>query len=710
MVPEKSEKPARPRRSSLPSKLFAGMLIAGLAVIALAVVFEPNNVAEACGPFPFTDSRLAELFAGSGMDGLSWETAYVFSGNVSQDWRFLKTTRCVIIRGCIFNGSEWGVDLWESAHTRITNCTFVNARKGIIAREARDVTVSGCTFANNARGIDFWRVKDVSVQRNDFSGNALGILASSSCNNVTIRFNSFDIERAAIEVSSASYAASGNFYGDYFANHPAASFNASNPAGDYCNLSAGAAFPLSVPVDQGLGRDLTPLWLVPNVTPAVTIANPGAGSATSGAPVIEVDVAGTLIANASVEVNGTNFALALNSSLLKTGRTPIAIDGGLFATLVEGSFTIVARATSWFNVTGEDSVAVIKDTISPVPSFEAPTNGSAHALPPVISIAVIDATPCKITCEVNGINYTVALPTFTVDTVFWNALPEGDVAITLLVTDAAGNAAPNMTLCLQKDVSGPTFWLAWISGNSLCGKSLPEVNVTASDPSGVVSIVLCTIGSDEWDYTLGTNCTIPREIYEGIPDGPFTVTMTARDTLGNPTSAALAGEKDTVFDTLEILTPLAGAAVSGDVVPYFAINATDRRGVVEMWVSFDFGLTRFIVPDAGYLPADEWARLATPGSNITLTFGATDAAGNTAMARVVVAVANIPVTEDPLAFLSSPFFWGEAAIALIALATLVVVAVPRRRREKDAAASPPADVMAARKLGRSRKSQYRRYR
>ncbi len=678
-------------------KVIGSMLVAGVVILALAiapVVMNPGRSgdAAACNPNYFTDEDLAKLFRGHpDMNGHSWATPYTFTGNQTSGWTFWETTSYILLQDCFFNDSAWGLRLWETNHVRVINCTFVGATRGIWAHLARDLLVTESSFLNTEYGMDLWRTSNATITRNEFVANALGIRASSCSSNIKGYYNHFDAEGIAADIASPSVLISRNFYADYFTNHPAATVNLVDPEAGYCSPSEGTPFPLSEPVTLGsIGVDSRPLWWVPNVEPSITITHPLGGSYHQVPPVLEVTLGGTVIANASYSLGGIQFATVLPSTPAHTGIMSVPVNTTFFSALAEGENVVIVGATSWFGVTAVCSKTFFKDIIAPVFSLESPANQSLHASPPTITLDVADASPVSAVYACAGTTRSATLPSFAFDVAQWASLEDGEVSVQVTLTDAAGNSASLMAIFI-KDVTGPVITAAWVGTTGLTGVVPPSFNVTVTDPAGFAGLIQCSMGAATWSVSSGGATVIPSGVYAALPDGSFSVTLLGRDTLNNPTSITLQGEKDSVLDTLEIIAPMNGTVVSASMVPYFAIRADDSHGIVSTWVSLDGGMTRYDIAPIGYLPASEWSVAAVAGHAVTVTFGATDAAGNNATAVIVLNV--VPENRAPSGnectelWCSAPF-WAGMAIGMFALAIFVAIkaaSVGRQGRSRRAA-------------------------
>ncbi len=660
------------------------MLGAGVVILALAVapvIMNPGGSgdATACNPNQFTDADLARMFRGHpDMNGRSWATPYTFIGNSTSGWTLWETESYILIQDCTFNGSAWGLRLWETQHVQVINCTFAGATRGIWGHLARDLLVMESSFLDNGYGIDLWRVSNATILRNEFVGNGLGIRASSCCGDVVGYYNHFDVETFAAAVESPSVLLQKNFYADYFANHPAATINLADPEAGYCSPGEGMPFPLSEPVTLGyLGVDARPLWWAPNVDPSITIIRPVQGAYYRAPPVLEVTLGGTVIANASYIFGGLQFVLALPLTFNHAGTTSVIVDASTFAALAEGELIILVGVTSWFGVTKFSPITIQKDTLMPIVSLQYPANFSLHAAPPTICLNASDASPLNASYTCAGSTLLATLPSFTVDATLWASQPEDDIIVEVNIEDSAGNSA-SLTATYRKDVTGPMITAAWVGTIGLTGVVPPSFDLTATDPAGLSGSIQCSVNGAIWNVPSGSTTQIPNAAYVALPDGPFCIMIVAHDTLNNPASITLDGEKDSVFDTLEVLAPLTGTVVSASVVPYFAIRVEDSHGVVSTWVSLDGGMTQYNITSAGYLPPSEWTTTVILGGavSVTVTFGAMDAAGNNASVSVILTVT--PSNETPsngecTEWWCSAVFWAGMSVGMLVMAVMLAI-------------------------------------
>jgi hypothetical protein len=202
---------------------------------------------------------------------------------------------------------------------------------------------------------------------------------------------------------------------------------------------------------------------------------------------------------------------------------------------------------------------------------------------------------------------------------------------TFTATDAAGNFASSIQTITVTDATPPTI-------------TAPADKVLHTD-AGATS---CGVTVSDLDGTLGTasasdNCAGVTVARSGVPSGNIfpvgdtIVTYTATDAVGNP---ATATQKVTVIDnTAPVVTPPAavtlytGAGANSCGVSVSNLDATLGTGSATDNCSGAGAVTRSGVPSGSIFPL----------GTTTITYSATDAAGNVGTAtQVVTVVDNTP--------------------------------------------------------------------
>jgi hypothetical protein len=201
------------------------------------------------------------------------------------------------------------------------------------------------------------------------------------------------------------------------------------------------------------------------------------------------------------------------------------------------------------------------------------------------------------------------------------AFPLGETTVTFSATDAAGNTGTDSATVTVTDQTAPVL-TAPVDGVV----PATDANGTAATDPAVVAWVESAVATDNVD----TELTITTDAPAVLPLGATVVTFTVTDAAGNTTTATatatVADKTGPVIDapaTLIVLGEDDGvAADNAEIVAMIAaVTATDNVD----------GAIASISNDA---PSDVF-----PLGDTTITFTATDAAGNSGTAQTVVTVA-----------------------------------------------------------------------
>ncbi|MBZ4371083.1 Ig-like domain-containing protein [Corallococcus sp. AS-1-6] len=296
------------------------------------------------------------------------------------------------------------------------------------------------------------------------------------------------------------------------------------------------------------------------------------------------------------------------------------------STLAQGAHTITATARDAAGNTGPASAAVpfTVDTVAPAaPVVTAPTAGQTLTTQtPVLSgtaeanstVTVREGTTVLCTATANGSGAWSCTS---------STLADGSHSITATARDAAGNTGPASTAVpFSVDTTAPAAPVvtAPTAGQQLA-TSTPVITGTAEANSTVTvregTTVLCTTTADSsgaWSCTSST-----------LTDGPHTVSVTARDAVGNTSPARTVSftVDASAPDAPVIATPMNGSVLAAPPATYSGTAEPGSRVTVTV-----DGTPLGTVTTNG---SGEWS--ITPGPALadgghTVTAVAQDAAGN----------------------------------------------------------------------------------
>ena len=407
--------------------------------------------------------------------------------------------------------------------------------------------------------------------------------------------------------------------------------------------------------DAGGGRAIASETVIVNNTakpPAVGILQPAANSVISGV----------------VSISGTA------SDPVKLVSVDVAIDGGSPATpqgkeswfysldtthLTNGSHTITARATNTFGLVtlAKITVTVANGTSSQPPtiSIAQPANGAAvsgtvsilgaaadAAALASVKVSIDGATPVA----ANGLqNWSYALDT--------TKLSNGTHTVTATAANQAGlTASAAITLNVNNVASQPpTISIAQPSTNATVSGTA-SIQGTAADAAALVSVKIsidsatpvAANGLQNWTYALDTT---------KLSNGTHTVTATATNQAGLTASAAITLNVNNVSSqppTISIAQPANNATVSGTAS--IQGTAADAAALASVKISIDSGTPVATTGLQNWTYPLDTTKLSNGAHTVTAT--ATNQAGLTASASIILTVSNNTVSQPPTISIAQP--------------------------------------------------------
>ena len=366
---------------------------------------------------------------------------------------------------------------------------------------------------------------------------------------------------------------------------------------------------------------------VDTTAPTLTLENPGSTG----------DTTPTLSGTTDLP-EGSTVTLVVTDSAGNTQTINALVDAnGSFSVdvpnaLADGDFTVTASATDSAGNTANANTTGNVDSEAPLLTLD--TQGATSDVTPTITGTTDVAPGTLVTITVvdtngNSQSFQAAVQadgTFSADVP--SALAEGDFTVTATVSDAQGNTATanetNGTIDTQApivnvnplDTGNDTTPV--ISGNT----DLPEgavVVITVTDSNGDTQTINALVDAD------GNFAT---EVLSPLPEGDYSVEVTATDDAGNSTTATEDGGN---IDTTAPILTLNPQGTGNDETPNIS-GSTDLApgSTVTLTVTDSAGNTQTfdaIVDANGDFSAD--VPNAIPGGSYTVTASASDDAGNT---------------------------------------------------------------------------------
>jgi RHS repeat-associated protein len=369
-------------------------------------------------------------------------------------------------------------------------------------------------------------------------------------------------------------------------------------------LTAGSNFLTAVATDQaGNSASVTNKVTLDTEAPVVTISAPAEGLITK---------------ETSVAVSGTVTDASPTTVTVNGVSTPVATDGSFSVTVplgTEGSNAISVVATDAATNQSTASRNVIRDTQAPVVTIASPAEGFLTKQSTVsVSGTVTDATPVTLTA--NGAALAVdASGNFTGEVPL---AAEGANAIAFVATDAATNQS-TQSRNVVRDTQAPVITLSSPAEGQVTKETSVEVIGTVTDASPA------TVTVNGVNVPVGENGSFTATVL--VNEGANAITVVATDGATNESTASRNVVRDSQAPVVTIaapadgsLTNLTSVSVSGTVTDASAVTLSVNGVTIPVDASGNF---------AGQVP------LGAEGPN-TITFTATDAAGNSASPAVTV--------------------------------------------------------------------------
>ncbi len=346
--------------------------------------------------------------------------------------------------------------------------------------------------------------------------------------------------------------------------------------------------------------------------PVLTLTSPADGLITKDTT---ATVSGTVTDLTAVTVNVNGIPLPVDS----TG----AFHGAV--ALSEGSNILTVTATDAAGNATSQVRTVTRDTHAPVLAVTAPTNGLiTNHTPVTVSGSVTDVS--AVTVAVNGTPFTVGADGHFTGSV---ALTEGANTLTTVATDAAGNATTD-TRSVTLDTHPPALAVTAPTDGLITKQTPVTVSGTVTDATPVtVDVNGVPLPVDGAGVFTGQ---VP------LAEGANPLTVTAHDAATNTATVVRIVTLDTHAPAIAVTQP-----ADGDIINAASVTTT---GTVTDATASTLTVNGNPVPLGSGGAFSVEVPLA-PSAN-TITYAATDAAGNSATTSITVTRRTSNLPPDPV--------------------------------------------------------------
>ncbi|MFX1281026.1 MAG: hypothetical protein ACFFA3_16875 [Promethearchaeota archaeon] len=205
---------------------------------------------------------------------------------------------------------------------------------------------------------------------------------------------------------------------------------------------------------------------------------------------------------------------------------------------------------------GFDEVTIRKDPDPPeitITYINPSGDGLYCAEEPSFHISVYEPNLLRIWYRVGETNITLPNDSdITLDSSIWDSLPQGKFVIEIFAEDMLGYINDPLNLTFYKDTLAPQLIINTPSDQAYYN-SPPPINITVLDPN-FNSLTYTVMGSTFW-LENNTEELLDQGIWDSLPQGPFTVSISAFDSFGHPNNTFITIYKDTLAPIVEIILP-----------------------------------------------------------------------------------------------------------------------------------------------------------
>ena len=280
-----------------------------------------------------------------------------------------------------------------------------------------------------------------------------------------------------------------------------------------------------------------------------------------------------------------------------------------------GNHTFKAVTTdSSGNKTEVEKAFTVNDTYAPAISFEG-SNYFNTGDTAVLTLKITDLSELEsVTGTLNG--ESISLKNTGEQTLTIENAPAGTYEYSVTARDASGNERTATKKITVRDTVKPVITISDVKEEYLIPE-VPVIRVTVTDNTEVASV---TARMNNKEITLdGDRLVIPEE----LPEGKYTITVTARDKASNTATETVVFNvsmpKDTTPPVIEEVSLIPEYPEAGSPIKVI-VKASDDSGNVTVEVSTDG--KKFTYEDGAYVYTP------TETGEITVTIKASDPSGN----------------------------------------------------------------------------------
>ena len=573
------------------------------------------------------------------------------------------------------------ISLWEagitefSHHNRYINCTLEsNPYAGIYFHlQSHHSYVEGCRLLNNGLyGIRMYGTEDPgetmyhTIYGNIFEGNDVGLdIHGLGCHSHVISYNDFYTNRLWDVL--IRFAEGNTLFGNNFYSTSIRIDDSLGPIINHWNTSEMGNFWSNYigndTNDDGIGDsphvfddviDYLPLY---RDGPSITIIKPHENKIYSNPPEFVIRIIDPTLDKLWYTIHSfsTKYFFTSNGTVNKAA----------WLNCPEG--TVIVRFHANDSVGNEQfrNISVLKDTAAPEITINSPVLNQVYGfMAPEFNISIFDMHSINKTWyTINGglTNYTFSGLNGSINQSTWSEIESGNVVVRFYDNDSAGNYG-FLDVSIWKDLIPPVITLISPTPNQLCGVNAPAFSLAIDEPN--IQLKQYSInGRPNITFTIETH--LSQSEWNNAGNGTVTITFYVIDKVGNTNSSEVIVRKDANLPTIIIDSPLQAEQFNNSP-PGFNISIVEED-LVSSWYTIDGVVGTFSFSElAGYIDQNAW--IDAPEGEVTITFFASDRAGNIGSQSVTV-IKNIPPSST---------IPGYNLLFLLGILTVTIIIVSKK--------------------------------
>lgn len=261
----------------------------------------------------------------------------------------------------------------------------------------------------------------------------------------------------------------------------------------------------------------------------------------------------TLGADPAFQVEVTFHGRSYFANLLSNGRWSLTIPSGDLDGIDISTLQLTATAQAMGGGTLTNSISVGVDNLAPVPTLNTPFGDGYLNIAEAATAETLSGTTGKtgdgqtVTVTIGGHTYNATVDgagvwSVSLTSADLQALPPGNNAIVVNVTDSAGNTA-TLNGTATVDLTAPTLTINPVSGDGYINNAEAAADIAVTGTASITeagNTVTVTINGQPYTGIVAANgqwtVTIPAGAMTGVADGQYPVTVQLSDAAGNSTT------------------------------------------------------------------------------------------------------------------------------------------------------------------------------